>query len=316
MKPGQKLGHQEPCWCGSRRKYKNCHYAADRRDWEIGRTHLSLQQRNLALIDAVRQIFGVKSVSDLGNVKRSMSSNQVKELYDFVERLWPRETNLSEVLPEENDQELRAFYLGDILPDLISRNLTRFGLYADRIFMIDPFIRTELFGSEFDPLKEPDAFKADTLKLVNFLLVVEPLVRAEIVSLIPHPGLFDRALQTKALELAQVRLSKQVLKKEDYEEFLPHFATEYARVLAQFPVGAAAELLKQDFPTLTDADLTEILTLAEQQRKDDPLVVDQEPGPSGATVWAIRSGANLEMALYVSQITGAFPFTNIRSKWN
>jgi uncharacterized protein YecA (UPF0149 family) len=27
----QKLGRNAPCWCGSGRKYKNCHLEADRR---------------------------------------------------------------------------------------------------------------------------------------------------------------------------------------------------------------------------------------------------------------------------------------------
>ena len=30
-KSALKLGRNEPCWCGSGRKYKKCHYESDRR---------------------------------------------------------------------------------------------------------------------------------------------------------------------------------------------------------------------------------------------------------------------------------------------
>ena len=31
MKPHKGLGRNEPCWCGSGRKYKTCHMIADQR---------------------------------------------------------------------------------------------------------------------------------------------------------------------------------------------------------------------------------------------------------------------------------------------
>ena len=35
-KPGKKLGRNEPCHCGSGRKYKNCHYDKDRKEAIVG----------------------------------------------------------------------------------------------------------------------------------------------------------------------------------------------------------------------------------------------------------------------------------------
>jgi hypothetical protein len=320
MKPGQKRGRKEPCWCGSGIMYKSCHYPKDREDWKIQKgldtSHFSIHQRNVALIDAVSEIFGLKASADLEQLRRTISGNQVRELYEFIEKLWPAGTDLSELLPEEKDHELTAFYLGDIRPDLISRNLMRFALYSDRILMIDPFLRTELFGTEIDPLNEPDAFKTDTLKLISFLLVVKPLVVGEIITLIPHPGLFDKDLHAKTVELARNRLSKHVFEKEAYDDFAADFIDEYGRILAQFPQRSAVAMLRRDFPSLLDSEIEEILSLTRKMRQEDPLVVNQEPRNSGSTVWAIRTGVNLELAMYISQITGAFPYTSRRTTWN
>jgi hypothetical protein len=69
-------------------------------------------------------------------------------------------------------------------------------------------------------------------------------------------------------------------------------------------------------PELTPTEIDELLKAIEQRRLSDPLALGVPDETSAGQYTVSRSGANLEMALYICGLTGAFPYTNIRRRWS
>jgi hypothetical protein len=97
---------------------------------------------------------------------------------------------------------LRGLYLGDIGPETALRNLVRFSLYSDHLFAINPAHNPWVLQGQYNPIENPDQFKADSLKLLRFLFQVSPRVESRMVLLIPDPGDFNFALKARDIRLS------------------------------------------------------------------------------------------------------------------
>ncbi len=320
MKPGQKTNLREPCPCGSGKKYKSCCYPTDREKAQLrhasrSSVQPSLKERTTALIDAVREIMGITRQIDWGKIKETISSNHVRAIYGVIADLWPRETDLDSILPEPSDTELRALYLGDVKALDIVRNVFRFSLYSDRIYIVDPFFKPWELGREFNPLEAPGQWVPDALKLVYFLLLLEPWIKNEIVVLIPDPGSFDRKLRESTWELGKTRLSAIPLDEADFNEFEPKMIEEYARLFYCQPDEILSNQLRRKFPDITEKELTDELLFAAKVRKGDLLSPEKTRLNGDGYLMIGRTGANLEMSLYLAQLLDAFPYTSTKRKW-
>ena len=54
----------------------------------------------------------------------------------------------------------------------------------------------------------------------------------------------------------------------------------------------------------------------EQERANDPLLPNETLDRMAGQMTAARLGCNLEMGLYICRATGAFPYTNVKFRWN
>jgi hypothetical protein len=293
-----------------------------RKDWKakFPRVGPSLRERNLSLLEAVNDIFGVDKSSEWRDVKRNITADRIKRLYQFISELWPQDTNLARLLPQQ-DQKLRALYLGDVHPDAVMRNVFRFGLYADEIFIINPFHAPWTMAEPFNPIEHPDQFKEDTLKLVYFTTMIEPWVKEGLVTLVHDPGKFDKDLlySTRQLAAERIRKNGQDFFRENrrlLEEDLEGFEADVKRSLLNVSPEAIAKELHKARPDFSDQEIGEQLRNISRLRDEDPLALDETHEPNSSQIFVGRGGVNLETALYLSQIMGAFPYTNLRMKWH
>src|SRR5579863_6627400 len=100
--PREKIGRNDLCPCGSGRKYKKCHGGLDPSsfsDTTAQAQALSLHERNLILIAAVADIFGLARGKDIWEVKKDISDDQVRAIYQVIADLWPPDTDLNNLLP-------------------------------------------------------------------------------------------------------------------------------------------------------------------------------------------------------------------------
>jgi SEC-C motif len=315
-----KISRNELCPCGSGRKYKRCHYRKSFPHPE----ELSLHSRNRALLNAALDIFGfsqVKSEKEFRrawvNLKTKISGSQIREFYQEQSRLWTPRTNWAALMPSPDDGKLRALYLGDIRPELILKNLIRFSLYSDELLVIDPFLNPWIISPEYNPIDNPDQHKQDILKLIYFLFQVAPWIESGIVRLIPDPTDFDVPLKRETWRLAMERRADQKLATEDLEEAHEIGFQEVKRALLALPDNDLLRQFEKMGKPLTEEQKKEYLDYARRELRNDPLALEQPLGGNrkDGQLIAMRGGANLETALIIGSQTGAFPYTNMRTRW-
>jgi hypothetical protein len=74
-------------------------------------------------------------------------------------------------------------------------------------------------------------------------------------------------------------------------------------------------MIRKQTPDVSDAEVQNCLKYIKTARAQDPFILEQTLDKSGPQLTAMRSGTNLEMTLYLCQMTGAFPYTNIKFRW-
>jgi hypothetical protein len=314
-----KIGRNDPCPCGSGKKYKKCcvfNVAGSRRETSGSsiKFEVSLRERNLITLNAIADIFGFSKGVTWDNVKKNISGDQIRELYRVIGSLWPPDTDLVNLLPAPGTQ-LKALYLGDVKPDHVIRNVFRFSLYADEILIVDPFLNPWCIARDYNPLVEPNQYRSDTLKLIYFAALLEPWIRAGLVTLIPDPGNFDYALRKKTWDLSIERHKGWKPSDKEVVELVESGGSDVERTFWTLPREYLSTVAKKACPELTDEEVQQVLKHLEKKRKEDPIALDQSIEESGGQMLLARTGANLELALYICQITGAFPYTNVSHRW-
>jgi hypothetical protein len=259
-------------------------------------------------------IFDLGKAKNLDNLKKNISESQIRELYGLIASLWPLDTDLSQLITPSG-KALRALYMGDVVPEQLIRNVCRFSLYADEIVIVDPFHHPLVMSEEYSPLANPGQWKMDTLKLIAFAMFLGPWIDAGLVSLVPDPGTFDYALRKKTWNLATARMGDAPLTREDEEDFNRAAEQDFQRAILMMPEEYLARMTREATPGISDEGVRKVLEHFREQKKLDPLALDQGFDQAGSQVQVQRAGVNLEMGIYLSQMIGAFPYTNLRFRW-
>lgn len=306
-------GRNDLCYCGSGTKYKKCHLeldenAAKRVEW--ARASRTIYEKNLALIAAAKEIFHFEKPWD--EVKAKMSDARIRAFYEFVAHLWPPSTPIQATLPPP-ESNLRALYLGENQPEAMLDNVFRFSLYADQIILVNPFENPHMFRERFNPIVHPEEWRTQTLRVAYQLLMLAPWVASGIVVMIPSPGDFNIPFLLKTVEMAKARLGPDFLSDEDVDETL--FADVMRRQFFLMPPESMAEIARRAIPGISDEEVERILEYAALTRREDPLLIDDTLDKMPGQMTGTKTGANLEMGLYICQRIGAFPYTNLRFRW-
>jgi hypothetical protein len=317
LKPGQKVERNEPCPCGSGKKYKRCCYPKDRET--AMRSHAmssheppSLKERSLAFAAAIREILGVGKKVDWGAVKQGISSDHVREISKVSSDLWPEGTDFEQIIPERKSGELTAIYSGDAQPFDTVANVSRFLLYSDHILLVDPFhIPWYYKNPQYNPIMAPEKHIPNTLKWVYFTICLESWVKEDLVTIIPNPGDFDPALRDDTERLAKERMRRNPPKEEDSVN--DSYMIDVARNLASNSDDEVKDFFSRQFPKTPAEELERILSVVKTVRETDPLVMKNPPHDS---LIVAGPGINFEMWTYLAHLLGAFPYTNLRKWWD
>jgi hypothetical protein len=265
----------------------------------------------MALLAAMSDIFGLGR--PWNKVKDGMTNAQIREFYSFIADLWPVDVDHQHIMPPP-DSALRALYLGENEPEMMLENVFRFCLYADQIVIVNPFDNPNVMAEKFNPIHHPGEWRLQTIRLVYHLMLLAPWIEAGLVVLIPDPGDFNRQLRVKTWELADARLKGWHPSDQDLDQSAVRQRTLRALLLS--PRCYWEQKTRESAPEMSDEEVQKFLEYIEQERANDPLLpndtLDRMPGQLMAT----RMGANLEMGMYICQATGAFPYTNVKFRWN
>lgn len=313
-----KIGRNQPCPCGSGKKYKKCHLnvvPVPRTNPNLNRT---IKERNIILYNAIIDIFGFNKGKTWNDFRRDMSDDQVRELYRVYGWLWPLETDIIGLLPKPSKQ-LRGLYIGETKADLSSilRNVVRYSLYTDEILIVNPFINPRILAPKFNPIENPSQYKQDTLEMVYFLFQLAPWIESGIVSMVPNPTDFDSDLRKSVWTMAEKRWEEQKLElsEETIAELEPRGKESLAKFMYRLPKDKLEITIRRALPNLSDKAVADQIDYVQKLRHNNPLLLDQEV-PDGGDLQIMRYGANLELGLYMGQLTGSYLYTDRRDQWN
>lgn len=309
----QRPGRNDPCHCGSGKKYKQCCLSLDeqrRPRSELARSSSTLKDKNLALLAAATEIFGLNQ--PWNKVKAGLTDARIREFYIFVANLWPVDTDLANMLPAP-DSSLRALYLGENEPEMMLQNVFRFSLYADQILLVNPFTNPNVMAEELNPIQRPGEWRIQTLRLAYQLALLAPWIEANLVTLIPDPGDFNRALRVKTWNLAATRLKGSKPSAEDIDQSMIKQRTRRALLLS--PRSYLERKARELNPGISDDDVRTFADSIEQDRAHDPLLPNDTLDRMPSQTIAASMGTNLELGLYLCHATGAFPYTNVKYRW-
>jgi hypothetical protein len=253
---------------------------------------LSLHERNRILLNAVRDIFGFSKRRSWVDFKSQISGREIRELYTVQASLWTPQTNWLAVMPPPNGT-LRAL--------------------SDEIFVVDPFMNSWIIKQKYNPLENPDQYKSDAIKLVHFQFQLSSWIESGMVKLVPDPSGIDVGFKWETIELAKLRHDNMKLDKEDLDDAHAANRAEFMRVLCALPEDKLFAFVERSGIVLNEQEKKKFLKYARQKIRDDPIAWEQSIGqsPERGQLTAMRGGANLETALVISAVTGAFPYTNL-----
>jgi len=308
-------GPNDVCGCGSGRKFKNCCKGvpdAARPTWDI----YGIRERNLMLCRAVQDILGLDSGKTWEDVRRDISDQNVKRIHEAFASLWPEDTDLSELLPRPTNGVFRAVYLGPCDPRTVEATALGWLPYFDEVILAHPFLNPNRIRPEFSPTKSASQHKAQTLKNVLLLLVLEPFIRAGWVHLIPDPGDFNPQFGMSALKMAEQRTAGWKPNQKSLVRIEALASDDHRRLMQQLPEGSLRALMRERFPEATESELRAVIEHIKAEVAADPYALLQplEPGESGAQFLFFK-GYNLESAMYLASLTGSSIYTDVEAHW-
>ena len=278
----------------------------------------SIRERNLMLQNGIVNVLGLKQEKDWISVRRDLTDEQISNIYLLYEGLWPRETDLLQLLPKP-DGIARAVYTGSIHPTAITEFALGASLYFGELIIQHPFLHAGTVKKEFSPVDNPRAYRQEFLKTVMLFLTVMPLVEAGLVNLIPDPCDFDVHLRDQMWHMAKSRSAGMAFDRRKEPRMEQLMKQDFQRGLMSLPRDALRSELLKASPGLDEVRLEEALRYIEQLKERDPLAVLQEDslagGKTGGQYNLMKLAPNFEMTMYLAQATGSCIITDNLFRW-
>lgn len=320
-----KIGRNDPCPCGSGKKYKKCHinqeiqmnkptyyHPVSGMTFSKAGNALSLYDRNMTFLDGVADILPFDSKKGWNDMKQKISREHVREIYKLIAYLWPPETNIETLFPKP-ENNLRSLYLGYMRPESILDSVVRYSLYCDQILVVDPFMNPWCVQEEYNPLVHPEGYLSDTLKWLLLIFQLAPWIENKNVILIPDPGNFDYQLRIRTLQLAEERAKGFALENFKDPQLERYSKQDFKRMWLSMPTDVMIAKLKKE--KMTEQEIASMLAYVQRLKDSDPYF-PTNPKENGMSGYHISTtGANLEMGLFISQMTGSYMYTDFNSRW-
>lgn len=311
-----KIGPNDTCVCGSGKKYKKCCRDKNPVDMPIT-TERSIRERNLMFYRMITNILGLTKGKSWEDVRRELSDKQVKDIHGAFECLWPKGTNVVDLLPRPDQRVLRALYTGLVDPRVIIRNVASYSIYFDEILVMNPFVHPANVKPEFSPIHSPRQYKQETLKNVFLFMQLMPFVESGLVNIIPDPCSLNLHLQKQIFDMAQTRLKGYEI-NSDHTKLMEELSKDdLQRCLNGMSDESLKRRIKSAIPDISDKETDDALLYMKQKRVEDPLALLQPilPGKDEGQISMMHLTPNFELGFFLAQITGSFIYTDNKHRW-
>lgn len=309
------LGPDDDCGCGSGHPFARCCQdipAEERPSWEV----LGIRERNLVFCRLTEDILGLDADKTWDDVRKEISNDQIKEIYEAVAMLWPADTNLPELLPRPRDDTFRAVYLGALEPRIANSVIVGMLSFFDEIVIPNPFINPAIVRPEFNPLQSPDSYKVITIENVLLMLSLWPFIEAGIVHVFPDIGDFNIDFAQASTEAARRRThdSQQLIAREDYSrrEIL---AYKTLIGINRMPDQAMAAHFRSERPRISQDQISELVTATRETISEDPYALLQPAQDGKFETLLFQKGFALESGIFFAALTGSVLYTDYHSLW-
>lgn len=306
------LNRNDACGCGSGFKYKNCCLIIpihQRPSWTV----YSIRERNLMLSRAIEDIVGIKAGKSWDDVRRELSAEEVKKIYEFITILWPEDTDLTDLLPRANPNVLRAVYLGAPDPRTIIITVITWLNYFDEIVIALPFINPELIKPEMNPIDSPAQHKDQTLRSILLLFMLQPFIDLGVVHLVPDPGDFNGEFGRIVRGIAEKRVGDWQPTDRDMALFRRLYEDEAKLNISRLPMENLKAYIKRIIPDIQEDMLEQVAQMFKSQLEANPFYSLQPLDKDGQLHFL--KGFNLETAMFLAMLTGSIIYTDIESHW-
>lgn len=313
----RELRSGDRCGCGSGKTFKVCCKSKPislRPTW----TERSIRERNMMLLDGIVNVLDLEE-KDWTRVRRDLTDEQISKIYFLYEALWPRETDLFQLLPKP-DGIARAIYTGSLHPMAIHEFAVGAPLYFGELLVEHPFIHPGTVKKEFSPVENPKSYRQEFLKTVLFFVAVMPLVESGMINLFPDPCNFDDHLRDQMFRMAKARSAGTKFDPRQETRLEALMKQDVMRSMMMLPRDALRSQMKKALPTLDEKQLEDMLQYVERLKENDPLAVlqadtfgrDDKKGQLGL----MKLAPNFEISMYLAQATGACIVTDSLFRWN
>ena len=313
--PSRALDPNDPCGCGSGRKYKKCCRGVaieDRPPWDV----LGIRDRIRVFISAALHILGLDDGKTWEDVRRELSDDQVKRVHKVVEALWPKDTDIANLLPRPDGRVFRAVYMGLVDPRTISLSVISSLAYFDEIIVLNPFPNPLHMSAKYSPTLSPVQHKSQMLKNVVVLMQLQPFIDSGIVHLVPDPMEFNAETRLEMKSMIDLRKGNWEPTTEEVRlmDFLRR--DDLKRLLLRFPEEQSRRQVSDSHPDLSPEQLDETIRNMKEELINDPYALLQPiaEGEDSGEIQGFRS-MNLELALFYAQLTGACIYTDQPAHW-
>ncbi|MGT1844005.1 DUF4238 domain-containing protein [Enterobacter hormaechei subsp. xiangfangensis] len=308
------MGCNDPCGCGSGKKYKKCCKdipVGMRTTWDF----ISIRERNICFCQCIKDVLGLNNGKSWDDVRKGLSEKQVREIYEFYEFLWPKDTDIYSLLPKP-DGKSRALYSGLLDIRAIYSNAVPMSSFFDEFIIQSPVTNPINIKPEFNPIHRSEDFKYQALKEFLFMLELEPFIDKGLVNIIPDPTEFDIQLKLEMMRMVKKRRHKQVVYNGD--EFQYHCSLIIQDVLnssvglpREAKVNYIAQQMSIDFK---EAELR--FDDFEKVSENSPLMMLQDTTVQGSgQVMFNKMEPNYELSLFIAQVTGSVVVTDSFARW-
>ncbi|MBU2541697.1 MAG: SEC-C domain-containing protein [Candidatus Omnitrophica bacterium] len=312
----EKVGANDECICGSGKKYKKC--CRDKKSGEMPITNVrSIRERNLMFFNMLMNILGLSRGKTWEDIRAELSDKQVADIHKAFECLWPKGTNIIELLPMPDKRVSRVLYAGLIDPRTILQNVISYSLYFDEILVMNPFMNPTYIKPEYNPVESPAQYKQETLKNALLFMQLMPFIEKGIINLIPDPCSLNLQLQKQIWEMAQSRLKGLKLSDDQMAPMKDLCMDDIKRMMSGLPEESLRHNITKALPDLSEDDTEKVLEYMKQQRKADPLALLQPSvGKKGAgQILISHLTPNFELGFFLAQLTGAILYTDNQFRW-
>jgi hypothetical protein len=266
----------------------------------------SIRERNLIFLRAIEDILGLNAGKTWEEVRRELSDEQVKKIHITYAALWPKDTNITDLLPRPDRRVFRAIYVGLIDPRTIAASVIGLLRYFDEIVVLNPFTNATLMRPEYSPIDSPGQYKEQTIKNVALLMALISFIHDGVVHLVPDPIEFNDTFRQGVWAIAKERRGNIKPDRADLELSYELGRDDLKRMIARLPDEDLRRQIQDSDPELSADKITEVIAYIRNEHAADPLALIQPlaTGEDGGQLIVMR-GVNFELALFLAQLTGA-----------